>query len=99
MKEHLYFVYILASARNGTLYTGVTNSLERRVWEHRNGYIKGFTTRYRVHRLVWFEAHNDVGEAISREKRIKRWRRTWKLDLIEDKNPNWRNLYDDLFAL
>ncbi|MBB34863.1 MAG: endonuclease [Hirschia sp.] len=91
-----YFTYMLASACNGTLYVGVTNDLERRVWEHRNGYIKGFTSRYGVCRLVWFEVHDDISETILREKRIKRWRRDWKKALIEEDNPHWADLYPDL---
>ncbi len=98
MKSHDYFVYMLASKRNGTLYVGVTNNLERRVWEHRNGYIKGFTSRYNVHRLVWFEHFSDVTEAIAREKRLKKWNRAWKLRLIEAGNPNWQDLYETLAA-
>ena len=98
MKSHDYFVYMLASKRNGTLYVGVTNNLERRVWEHRNGYIKGFTSRYNVRRLVWFEHFSDVNEAIAREKRLKKWNRTWKLSLIEAGNPNWQDLYETLAA-
>ena len=96
MKDHNYYVYILTSKRNGTLYTGVTNDLVHRVWEHRNGYIKGFTQKYGVKTLVWFEHHIDVHEAIAREKRIKRWRRKWKLALIEEMNPGWSDLYDEL---
>ncbi len=98
MKEHNYFVYILASKRNGTLYTGVTNDLARRIWEHRTGYIKGFTDKYNVKTLVWFEHHISVEAAITREKRIKRWRRSWKLDLIETANRQWNDLYEGLIA-
>ena len=96
MRDHNYFVYILASKRNGTLYTGMTNDLTRRMWEHKNGYIKGFTDRYRVKTLVWFKHHTDVYHAIEREKRIKRWRRAWKIRLIEEQNSSWRDLYDTL---
>ena len=78
-----YFVYILASRRNGTLYTGVTNNLFKRVWQHRNDEGVSFTKKYGVHRLVWFEEHGEIDEAIRREKRIKRWKRSWKLELIE----------------
>jgi putative endonuclease len=91
-----YHVYILASARNGTLYTGVTGSLAHRVYQHRNGTADGFTKRYRVTMLVHVEAFADVHEAIAREKAIKKWRRAWKLKLIEQDNPDWRDLYDDL---
>jgi len=85
---HDYYVYILASRRNGTLYVGVTNDLARRVYEHRNDLIAGFTKRYGVHMLVWCEHHGDITEAILREKRIKKWNRSWKLRLIEELNPD-----------
>jgi putative endonuclease len=91
-----YFVYMLASRRNGTLYTGVTNDLRRRVHEHRAGQVPGFTKTYCVTNLVWFESHDDIAEAIAREKRIKRWARTWKLALIEERNPDWADLYEGL---
>ncbi|MEO0883913.1 MAG: GIY-YIG nuclease family protein [Pseudomonadota bacterium] len=93
MRDVSYYVYILASQRNGTLYTGITNDLVRRAWEHRNGCIRGFTSKYTVRRLVWFEVFRDVNEAIAKEKRVKRWRRRWKLDLIETDNPDWKDLY------
>lgn len=89
-------VYILASRRNGTLYVGVTSDLVKRVWEHRNDMVAGFTQRYRVHSLVWFEQHDTMESAISREKAIKEWKRRWKLELIEQLNPNWRDLYGDI---
>jgi putative endonuclease len=92
-----YYVYILASRRNGTLYTDVTNELQKRVWEHKTGIVKGFTKQYGVTMLVYHELHNHVTEAIQREKRIKRWKRQWKLDLIEDKNPEWKDLYEEMF--
>ncbi len=92
-----YFVYILASQRNGTLYTGVTNDLVRRISEHKQDLAPGFTARYGVKTLVWWEAHDDIEQAILREKRIKRWRRAWKLTLIETANPGWRDLYPELF--
>ncbi len=95
-RDHHYFVYILASQRNGTLYVGVTSDLIRRVQEHREGLVPGFTKRHAVKLLVYFEAHRDINEAILREKRIKRWRRKWKLDLIEGPNPQWRDLWIDL---
>lgn len=95
----IYFVYILASQRNGTLYTGVTNNLFRRVWEHRNNEGVSFTRKHKVHRLVWFEEHGDINRAIYREKRIKRWKRDWKLRLIETENPNWTDLYDERFVV
>ena len=91
-----YYVYILASKRNGTLYTGVTNDLARRVYEHRSGIIHGFTKQYKVHSLVWFEVHDDINEALLREKQIKKWERQWKLRLIEEKNPKWIDLFDQI---
>ncbi len=86
-------VYILASKRNGTLYVGVTSNLVKRVWEHKNDMVEGFTKRYAVHRLVWYELHENMESAISREKRIKNWKRKWKLQLIEKDNSNWQDLY------
>jgi putative endonuclease len=90
-----YWVYILASRRNGTLYVGVTNDLVRRVWEHRQG-IGGFTTKYGVTRLVYFEDTPNVTAAIQREKNLKHWSRAWKVALIERANPEWRDLYDEI---
>ena len=91
-----YFVYILASSRNGTLYIGVTNDLYRRVAEHKNDVIVGFTKKYQVHSLVYFEPFNDIENAIKREKQLKRWKRLWKLKLIDQFNPEWQDLYNDL---
>jgi putative endonuclease len=96
MRDHSYVVYILASKPNGTLYIGVTNDLVRRVQEHREGLVPGFTKRYGVKSLVYFEHHCDINTAIMREKRIKRWLRKWKLDLIEAANPQWRDLWPEL---
>jgi putative endonuclease len=93
-----YYVYILASCRNGTLYVGVTNDLLRRLYEHRTGTIDGFTKRHTVTRLVWYEATPNIEAAIRREKRLKEWQRAWKVDLIEAGNPTWRDLYSDLLA-
>lgn len=93
MRQYTYYVYILASQRNGTLYTGVTNDLKIRAWEHQHDLVKGFTREYGVHILVYYEQHSDIDQAILREKQIKRWKRTWKLDLIEKDNPNWDDLY------
>lgn len=90
-----YYVYILTNARNGTLYTGMTSDLIRRIFEHKTGVVPGFTARYGVKRLVYFEAHGDVMEAIKREKNIQAWKRAWKLALIEKHNPNWHDLYDE----
>ena len=86
-------VYILASRTNGTLYVGVTSDLVKRIWEHRNNMVDGFTKRYGVHQLVWYELHEDMQSAIEREKRLKEWKRKWKLELIESTNPNWQDLY------
>jgi putative endonuclease len=88
-----FFVYILASQRNGTLYVGVTNDLIRRVSEHKQGIIKGFTSKYNVKQLVYYETFSNVIEAISREKQLKKWNRGWKLKLIEKGNPKWEDLY------
>lgn len=96
MRDHAYFVYILASGRNGTLYVGVTSDLVRRVQEHREGLVPGFTRKYAVKSLVYWELHHDINEAILREKRIKRWHRRWKLELIEARNPQWRDLWFEL---
>ena len=95
-KEHRYFVYILASERNGTLYVGVTGDLTGRVGQHRDSILEGFTKKYDVHKLVWFEEFADIHEAILREKRIKKWRRAWKLELIEKMNPTWTDLFEQI---
>jgi putative endonuclease len=89
-------VYILASDRNGTLYVGVTTNLVKRVWEHREGIADGFTKKYSIHKLVYFEQFNDMDNAITREKRLKKWRRSWKLKLIEENNPNWNDLWKQI---
>jgi putative endonuclease len=89
-------VYILASQRNGTLYVGVTSNLVQRVWQHKCDLVEGFTKKYAVHTLVWFEAHETMESAINREKTIKGWHRAWKLALIEKTNPSWRDLYGDV---
>jgi putative endonuclease len=86
-------VYILASKRNGTLYIGVTSNLVKRVWEHKNNLVAGFTRRYGIHQLVWYEIHETMESAITREKRLKNWKRQWKIELIESSNPNWQDLY------
>ena len=86
-------VYILASQRNGTLYIGVTSDLVQRVWQHRNDLVEGFTKKYGVHRLVYYELHADMTEAIQREKRLKKWNRAWKIELIEKENPEWLDLW------
>jgi putative endonuclease len=89
-----YFVYMLASRRHGTLYIGVTNDLSRRVWEHKTKAHQGFTARYDVMRLVWTESYDRIDDAITREKALKRFRRDWKIALIEADNPNWLDLYE-----
>ena len=89
-------VYILASRRNGTLYTGVTSDLVQRIWQHKNDLVKGFTQKYRVHTLGWYEVHATMESAIGREKAIKEWKRVWKIELIEALNPEWRNLYEEI---
>jgi putative endonuclease len=92
------YVYMLSSARYGTLYLGVTSDLIRRVWEHREGMADGFTKKYGIKQLVWFEMHADVVSAITREKQLKKWNRTCMIELIQQENPYWRDLYDDLAA-
>ena len=89
-------VYILASRRNGTIYTGVTSNLIRRIWHHKNDLIEGFSRRYGTHTLVWYETHETMESAIVREKRLKDWHRDWKRRLIEAANPEWKDLYPDL---
>jgi putative endonuclease len=91
-----FFAYIVASKRNGTLYTGMTDDLIRRVWQHRTGVIPGFTKKYGVKILVWFEQHETRESALTRERQIKKWNRAWKLQLIEQCNPNWRDLWDEI---
>ena len=87
-------VYILASKRNGTLYIGVTSNLIKRIWEHKNNLVQGFTKQYNVHDLVWYERHENMESAIAREKTLKEWKRIWKLELIESSNPDWNDLYN-----
>jgi len=96
--EKLSYVYILASGTYGTLYIGVTSNLIRRVWEHREGLVDGFTKEYGVKNLVWYEQHADIYAAITREKQIKEWRRDWKVNLIQKANPSWRDLFVDICA-
>ena len=86
-------VYILANKRNGTLYVGVTSDLIKRIWQHKNNVVKGFTERYSIHQLVWYELHETMESAIRKEKMLKNWKRVWKLELIERSNPNWHDLY------
>jgi len=91
-----YYVYMMASERNGTLYIGVTSDLIRRTWEHREGMVPGFTKTYGVKTLVYFESYADVGLAIARETRLKKWKRRWKIELIEKSNPAWNDLHHSL---
>ena len=95
-RERIPCVYILANQPRGTLYIGVTSSLPGRVWQHKNDQAEGFTKKYRIHTLVWYEVHGEMESAILREKSLKAWRRTWKLELIESANPDWRDLYQDV---
>ena len=94
--EKLPYVYMLASRRNGTLYVGVTSDLMKRIWEHKHDTVEGFTRRYGVHTLVWYEPHESMMSAIAREKAIKEWQRAWKISLIKKKNPEWKDLYQEL---
>ena len=91
-----YFVYILASKRNGTLYIGLTNDLLRRIHEHKNDLIEGFTQKYGIHMLVYYEVYGNIYDAIAREKHMKKWNRQWKINLIEKSNPDWEDLYCNL---
>ena len=88
------FVYIMASQRNGTIYIGVNSDLPKRAWEHREGMIEGFTKKYGCKLLVWFEQHDDIEEAIRRERQMKEWKRAWKLRVIEEQNPDWNDLFE-----
>jgi putative endonuclease len=94
--EKLFAVYILASKRNGTLYIGVTSNLPKRVWEHREGLVDGFSKEYSVKNLVWYEVHGDAISAITREKQLKKWNRIWKHSLIEKANPEWKDLFAEI---
>jgi putative endonuclease len=96
MRERIPCVYILASKRNGSLYIGVTSNLPSRMWQHKNELVAGFTQRYRVHMLVWYEVHPTMQAAIIREKAMKEWKRAWKIKLIEDRNPYWHDLSNEL---
>jgi len=96
MHKPSYHVYILANKKNGTLYIGVTSNLVKRVYEHKNDLTHGFTKKYKVHNLVYYETTEDVESAIGREKQLKKWKRAWKIELIEKQNPGWRDLYSNL---
>jgi len=91
-----YFVYILASRKDGAIYIGVTNDIVRRVYDHRTKAVPGFTSKYNITRLVWFEIYDDPISEISREKELKKWRRAWKVQLIEAQNPDWNDLYESI---
>lgn len=95
-RQNTYFVYILASKLNGTLYTGITSNLSARVWQHKNNVVEGFTQKHFVHKLVYFEEHSSPSDAILREKQIKKWNRSWKIRLIEEKNPEWKDFWEDI---
>nr|WP_313789965.1 GIY-YIG nuclease family protein [uncultured Allomuricauda sp.] len=94
---HQYYVYILANKKNGTLYIGISNDLERRIAEHKNKQVNGFTKKYSLHQLVYFETYQYINDAILREKRLKKWKRQWKIDLIEEDNHEWNDLASDWF--
>ncbi len=94
--EKQFYVYILASKRNGTLYIGITSDIVKRVWQHKNGIGEGFTEKYGIKNLVYYEIHRDAENAIKREKQLKKWRRAWKLELIEKNNAQWRDLYEEI---
>jgi putative endonuclease len=94
--QFVYYVYLLASRKHGTLYVGVTNNLVRRIYQHKSHAVRGFSSRYNVHLLVWFESYDDPINAIAREKEIKKWRREWKVNLIEQSNPEWVDLYESI---
>jgi putative endonuclease len=91
-----YYVYILASRKDGAIYVGITNDIVRRIYEHRTKVIQGFTSKYNITRLVWFEIYDDPISAISREKELKKWKRVWKVQLIEAQNPQWNDLYESI---
>jgi len=96
MQRKEYFIYILANKKNGTLYIGITNNLIRRIYEHKNDLIDGFSKKYGIHNLVYYESYNDVRDALNRETQMKKWNRKWKIELIEKSNPEWNDLYNEL---
>ena len=96
MNTNYYYVYILANRRNGTLYIGVTSDLKKRIYEHKNDLVEGFTKKYKIHNLIYYEQTTDIKSAIQREKQLKKWNRKWKLELINNSNPEWSDLYDGL---
>ena len=98
MQEKFPCVYLIASKPDGVIYLGVTSDIVKRVWQHKNAFVDGFSKKYHVHVLVWFEPHQGMESAILREKRIKKWRRAWKVELIEEGNPGWRDLYGEIIG-
>ena len=96
MNSNYYYIYILTSKPYGTLYISVTNDLVRRVWEHKNDFVEGFTRKYGIHTLIYYEQCENIESAITREKQLKKWKRRWKLDLIEKMNPGWKDLYTEI---
>jgi putative endonuclease len=96
-QKKIFSVYILASKKNGTIYIGVTSNIRRRVYEHKNGLVEGFTKKYKVHDLIYYESYEYINDALTREKQLKHWNRKWKIELIEKENPEWKDLYEDLF--
>jgi putative endonuclease len=98
MPEKHYYVYVLSNKPRGTMYVGVTSNLVQRVWQHKEDQVEGFTKRYGIKMLVWFEQHEDVEQAILREKQIKKWDRLWKVELIESNNPQWNDLFETIIG-
>ena len=98
MNEDCSYVYIICNKPYGTLYVGVTSDLAKRIWQHKEHFVEGFATKYRLEKLVWYECHDSIEAAITREKQIKEWRRAWKINLIQEMNPEWRDLYEDFTA-
>lgn len=96
MNEKKFYVYIMTKGRNSTFYVGITSNLQKRVWEHKNEVIKGFTQKYQIKHLVYYETYDDPENAIKREKRLKKWNRTWKMRVIEEMNPEWKDLYETI---
>ena len=96
MNDENYYLYIIASKKNGTLYIGVTNDLVKRIYEHKQNAVNGFTKKYNVHTLVYYKVHRDIEETILKEKQMKKWNRKWKVRIIEEKNPEWKDLYDEI---
>jgi putative endonuclease len=97
LESNKYHVYIMTSKRNGSLYVGSTSELKKRVYQHKNDLVEGFTKRYKIHMLVYFEEHADAYQAVTRERQIKKWKREWKLNVIEEFNPLWKDLYDEIY--